>query len=381
MTQRPAVRLVALSIFAILNVALCWLWWRVVQVEKHSLPDLCLFPDISCLFFAQHEAASEQTRQTSPGAIAPLATKLGSCAISQSALLQRQIWRRRLTKDSLDNTVLCTGSGDSAPVEELLQWTTHLDVVPLCAEAEPAAQLIYRQLSAIGDADASDHVIDGQCIAVPFLAILNAAGRGTASPSGSYNGLLAVRLVSPGPSLGKCIRLDDRGTAPIFDEGAVAQASPGDHQALVTLQLYVSSSLGNVEDIRLHIGSGSSMLLIVTQQSDAPGKTIVNEAAAEAVIQALGRWVLSPATLFTSADAEWRLRFWLLGDGDDEGTARDSRQSTAAQIDAASGSPESQEIAQEILPTDSSPWTYLKGFFEALSSLIDVSFTSQVQLV
>ncbi|KAL8442120.1 hypothetical protein Emag_006625 [Eimeria magna] len=205
MTRNPAIRQLALGVFAFLNVALCWLWWQAVLVERHPLPDPCLFPDISNLVLAQlHDDAANQVTETA--ALSETSNDgLGSCVLSKSVQLQRQQWRLQLEKKLAGSPPQCPGQSVSAPVEELLQWITLLNIVPLCAEAESVAQTVYRRLAALGDAETPATLTKGQCIVLPAATFLEATQRRKSVRSGSSNGLLTIRLSSNAQGSEMCV--------------------------------------------------------------------------------------------------------------------------------------------------------------------------------
>ncbi|KAL8270642.1 hypothetical protein Esti_005463 [Eimeria stiedai] len=382
MTRNPSFRQLALAVFAFLNVALCWLWWQAVHVERHPLPDPCLFPDISNLLLAQpHDAANQVA--TTDALPETSVDGLGSCTVSKSVQLQRQQWRLQLEKQLTGSRRQCHGQALSAPVEELLQWITLLNIVPLCAEAESVAQTVYRRLASIGDAETPAALSKGQCLVLPAASLLAATERNKSAHSGSSNGLLAVRLSSSAGALKTCVSVPrSHDTVAAFQEYDDALQDERTQPAHVRLNLFVSSPLEKANEVRLHIGAGTSMLLVAPQLSDSAAAQGARNVAAEAVAEALGRWVLSPAVTSANEDAEWRVRLWLLGDGNELGIT--SGKGSPLRAMQASPSAESAEPSAPPVATRvhwdavSMLRTYMAGFFGALSTLLDLSFVSQV---
>lgn len=386
MAQKPAVRLHALCVFAFLNILFGWVWWQVIQVEKHPIPDICSFPHISTLFFTSSKVVEEPLARASPVLDVPSTTKRGSCTVSSSVLRQRRQWRMQLEMHFSSNPLSCRAESASAPVEDL-QWTTLLEVVPLCADAEPAAQRVYRQLAAIGGADEPATIMSGQCTIVPVQSLLAAAGRETATVSGSSNGLLVIRMSFGASHSSSCV-LPDAGAD--LDLGGAAAAylanvetehvepPVGDPQALARLRLFVSSSRGKADGIHFHISAGSSMLLVIPRESNEANESLSSQTAAEAVAQVLGRWVLSPAAFSTDVDAAWRVRLWLLGDGNDAATVNGNGAETTFHMHALAETSANEVATHTSWDVGEILRVYLHGFFEALSILVDLSFTSQV---
>ncbi|KAL8444858.1 hypothetical protein Emed_006046 [Eimeria media] len=385
MTRNPAIRHLALGVFAIINVALCWLWWQAVLVERHPLPDPCSFPDISNLLHAEPPDAANELAETAALSETSI-DGLGSCVLSKSVQLQRQQWRLQLQKQLAGSSQQCPSQATSAPVEELLQWVTLLNIVPLCAEAESVAQTVYSRLAALGDAETPDTLTKGQCIVLPAASFLEATKGRKSIRSGSSNGLLAVRLSSNARASKACV------SAPSSQEALAAfqeydEALQGNDieeipSAHVRLTLFVSSPLENTQDVRLHVGAGTSMLLVAPRLSESATGAAARDVAAEAVTEALGRWVLSPAVTSVNEDAEWRVRLWLLGDGSNQQI--DSGKGSPSRALQASPSAESADTSKPPVATrlhwDAASMlrTFMADFFGALSTLLDLSFVSQV---
>ncbi|KAL8429435.1 hypothetical protein ACSSS7_006621 [Eimeria intestinalis] len=345
MARNAAIRQLALGVFAFLNVALCWLWWRAVHVERHPLPDPCLFPGISNLLLTPPDDAASQVAGTD--AVSETSVDgLGSCAFSKKVQLQRQQWRLQLKKQLAGSSPQCPGQALSAPVEELLQWTTLLNIVPLCAEAESVAQTVYKRLAAIGDTEMPPDLSKGQCLVLPAATLLAATEREKSVHSASSHGLLAVRLASTARASKTCV------SVPSSDEALTSfqeyidelqeEGTEGHPPAHVRLTLFVSSPLKQTEDVRLHVGAGTSMFLVAPRLPGSAAGPVARDVAAEAVVEALGRWVLSPAVTSANEDAEWRVRLWLLGDGNGEAyTSGKGSPPRALQASYSAGSAES----------------------------------------
>lgn len=386
MTLGPPVRPLALSVFAFINILFGWLWWQAVQVEKHHLPDLCSYPYISGPLHTSSPAGIDQAGDASRAEDPSFANDFGSCFITTSALWQRRQWNSRGEQQPINDTLSGSCQSASIPLEELSQWTTLLHVVPLCPDAEPAAHWVYRYFAAIGGADMPGTIRAGHCTTVPVLSVMAAAGQETGSGSGSSNALLAVHLSSSAQNSASFIYLpaelgrDAAAAAPSEAFGnAHAEPTAGGPQALVTLRLFISSPQGKADDIRLHIGAGSSMLLVVPRELDTERDLLTTKTAAEAVVQALGRWVLSPAAASSPAVADWSVRLWLLGDGDDTATVGGNSRRSALQVHATSESPADQAAIPMSWEADEVLRTNLRGFFGVLSGLVDLSFTSRVR--
>ncbi|KAL8439341.1 hypothetical protein Efla_006991 [Eimeria flavescens] len=387
MTRQPPIRLVPLGIFAFVNASLCWLWWQAVQVERHPLPDPCLFPDISGLSAPLAQSAAEDGLHSEASPDVSSEAEIGSCAVSTAVLRQRQQWRLQRGRRQTVNAPQCGGHPAPPPMEELLQWTTLLSVVPLCAEAQTTAKEVYRRLAAVGGLDTPADATPGLCLALPVAALLEASGHEQPTWPGSSSGLLAVRMFPAAQIASGCKPLPDakvdvglEGAAASFAKAAdvpFLEPAEGDHPpALVQLHLFVSSPDGKADDIRLHIGAGASLLLVAPRPMSSADDAAASEAAAaEAVIQALGRWMLAPAAAPTAPDAEWRVQLWLLGDGSEREAASDRTDASSPASAEAAAAPMTVRLhwdAKAFLRT------YLRGFFEALTTLLDLSFASQV---
>ncbi|CDJ50064.1 hypothetical protein, conserved [Eimeria brunetti] len=430
----PTVRPVALSVFTCINIVLCWLWFQGTQVERHDLPDPCSYlsadaPPLLALSATAAAAAAEDAvkRDESEGSAATTGSVLKNCTVSTAAVSHLQQWQRQLRWHSrrprgnaapLGELPFCPPTSPSHG--ELLQWNANLRVVPLCLEAESAARQVYRHLVSLGEPSETKPLpLDQTCTAIPVASVLEAAGREVSPLSGSANALLAVRLL-PVPSQPTASCAADAASLRADLSRASAQAlEAGDPEGLSTLQLFVTAPLGEGATPRLHIGAGSTVLLVVPRSSSSNNSNAsktsditgdgshvaLQQVAAEAAVQALGRWVLSPPKAKAPVFADLRLRLWLLGDihkdrekeadayfDDEEEEERSMSEGveetetaveTAAVAAAAGGPPSGNGVTHPPPPTLT--WDcggflrmHMGGFLEAVSTLIDLHITSQV---
>ncbi|CDI87802.1 hypothetical protein, conserved [Eimeria praecox] len=424
MTGRgPTVRPLALSVFTCINVVLCWLWWQGIQVERHDLPDPCSYLQAEgqpLLVSRPNSAGAHGLQSDRSEKLATPGSLLKNCAISGAALAHLERWQSQLHnpssgRDGKGPPSNATPPGDlpscpstSSSHGELLQWLTALRVVPLCPDALPAARQVYRHLASVGETDTTPSPTYTACTAIPVASVLEAAGREAPAVSGSANVLLAVSLLPPPQQAAACtadakaLRAALRHT----DEQAVADGAP---EGLNTLHIFVTTQRSEEAVPRLHIGAGSSLLLVVpisssnsnSSKEDASGSeqsgAALLQVAAEATAQALGRWVLSPQRGDAAISGDLRLRLWLLGDTDkgNDGAAYpdDQEEEGGSMRDGvrdprgASGSDAWGQPKWAVGPSAPSRLTWdgglflrmhLRGFLEAVSSLLDLQITSQV---
>ncbi|XP_022586434.2 uncharacterized protein LOC34618463 [Cyclospora cayetanensis] len=403
MFQSAPVRPLALGFFVVVNALLTLLWWREVQVERHTLPDPCSFSRVLSLslprsdFDVEELAPNEQEGQENPSS----GLSWGSCIVSRSILRQRWRWKQRSATSSATDTLFGACGAPSTPPEELLQWTVALRIVPLCIEAQSAARDVFRTLASMGDAEIpTANGPPAHCASMAVASVLAAAGvEVLPSGSGSSNALLNVYLnagleqTDACPPLSSASDLETAAAAYAVAVERVSAALPEtkvEPPALQTLRLLVSSAEGLSEGLPiLHIGSDSSLVLLVPRTGNSSVDAATQKTAAEAVIQALGRWILSPAAVSFPAVGSWRVRLWLLGDGVFTPTAPSASDNSRAAKGQRLLHPPPQAFAPVGAPTREAAgrleWdvsrilrTSLRGFLEALSSLVDLSFASQV---
>ena len=420
----PPVRPLALGVFTCIDLVLCWLWWQGVQVERHDLPDPCSYLEVGVPpLFSAVAAATDALPPDASDELTPRDSLLGKCTVSVGALAHRERWHQQL-RSHLPQLGGKDGPGTAAPLGdlsscpatssshgELLQWLTALHVVPLCPDAVPAARQVYRHLASLGEPHGAPSNTDATCIAIPVASVLEAAGREASSVSGSANALLAVNILPPptqetascasGPeALRASLTYTD---AHAVEAGAVA--------GLSTLQLFVATQADEGAVPRLHIGAGSSMVLMIPKGSSSKtskrsgsgsdqNDAALQHIAAEAATQALGRWLLSPLRGNAAISADLRLRLWVLGDvdreEDEDGDAyldpqekdggsmrdglreaeRDDAQTVAGGFPTrTSGLPALSQLNWDV---GGFLRMRLRGFLEAVSTLLDIQVTSQV---
>lgn len=409
MTSRwPTVRPLALSVFACINVILCWLWWKGIQVERHDIPDPCPYLQGEGLPLLLSSATSADVPALQPGYsenFAAPGSLLKNCTISTGAVKHIQQWQRQLDSHLGPQPTgppagLPHCSSTSSLQVDVLQWLTSLHIVPLCPDALPAARRVYTHLASLGGPHDNSVPAYPTCTAIPVASVLEAAGREASPVSGSANSLLAVSLLPPplGETTSCASDVEALRALPRHaDEHAVETDGP---EGFGTLQLFVTAPLSKEEVPRLHIGAGSSLLLVVprrssgsyssTGSSSKPSDNALQQAAAGAAVQALGRWVLSPLRDDASFSADLRLRLWLLGDADREANTEGDTDFDVQAKDALRDTEETgawkrpstalRPSAPSMLTWDGGAFLrmHLRGILQAISSLVDLQITSQV---
>ncbi|CDJ35648.1 uncharacterized protein EMH_0028140 [Eimeria mitis] len=247
------------------------------------------------------------------------------------------------------------------------------------------------------------------CTAIPVASVLASAGRDASPLSGSANAILAVHLLPPAPRDTPSCTSDAAAVKAALRHTNAHDGAAGAPEGFSTLQLLVAAPLEDGAAPRLHIGAGSSLLLVVpksrSNSSEGSGSggdqsdAALQQVAAEAAVQALGRWVLSPLKDGAAVSADLRIRLWLLGDtGEVRGEEGDidlngqtkegvgfsgGVEDIVGVAGAAVGGPSSRALGTSAPPQLSwDGWAllriHLRGFLEAISSLLDLQITSQV---
>ncbi|CDJ59246.1 hypothetical protein, conserved [Eimeria maxima] len=379
-----------------------------IQVERHDIPDPCPYLQGEGLPLLLSSATSADVPALQPGYsenFAAPGSLLKNCTISTGAVKHIQQWQRQLDSHLGPQPTgppagLPHCSSTTSLQVDVLQWLTSLHIVPLCPDALPAARRVYTHLASLGGPHDNSVPAYPTCTAIPVASVLEAAGREASPVSGSANSLLAVSLLPPplGETTSCASDVEALRALPRHaDEHAVETDGP---EGFGTLQLFVTAPLSKEEVPRLHIGAGSSLLLVVprrssgsyssTGSSSKPSDNALQQAAAGAAVQALGRWVLSPLRDDASFSADLRLRLWLLGDADREANtegdidfgvqAKDALRDTEETGAWKRPSTALRPSAPSMLTWDGGAFLrmHLRGILQAISSLVDLQITSQI---
>lgn len=364
------VRSVSLCIYIVVGIFVSWFWWGAVHVDRHSLPDLCAYPqsqiDRSHLVTWESSRSFTELHEDGPPLIADAH---GSCVGSPALRVQPQL----SSAERYVHSLFCSEYRHPGSLKSATElWTTSIFIVPQCRRALEDAKRVYAHLLELGDAPAPPKEKDGECVAIPASVLLAAIQTFPSSvAAAAASRVLTVRLLD-GP-------LDEEADCKPFKDSRPRrdfQELSGSMEALHTLTVVVSTVEQRSRTVSVHLGEDSTVFLEIVggqlQHAD--------EAAlpAQAVVQTLGRILAPPTNLATAAwDPQWQLRFWLLKDVRGGGAAKTSlaapaagaRQNSLCAADAQLQQGNAAELVR----------THMGRFLRKLSFLVDLTVDSQVR--